>query len=72
MAFVEDKKFRYPAEEECLVRRLGSAVVVAWASLPPEAQQKLLTEANAAWDREYHVPRLPDRLSALVRRQRSM
>jgi hypothetical protein len=72
MAFVDDKKFKYPAEEECLVRRLGSAVVVSWASLPPEAQEKLLAEAKMAWDREFHVPRLPDRLSALVKRQRPM
>jgi hypothetical protein len=71
MAFVEEKKFKYPAEEECLVRRLGSAVVVSWMSLPREAQEKLLAEAKAAWDREYNVPRLPDRLNAILTRQSS-
>lgn len=72
MAFVEDHKFKYPAEEECLVRRLGSAVIVSWAALPREAQEKLLHEAKTAWDREYHVPRLPDRLNAILMRQKSI
>jgi hypothetical protein len=68
MPFVEEKKFRYPAEEECLVRRLGSAVIVLWSRLPGEAQDKILAEAKAAWDREYHVPRLNERLSAILKR----
>jgi hypothetical protein len=34
MPFVEDKQFRYPAEDECLVRRLGSGVIAAWPYLP--------------------------------------
>jgi hypothetical protein len=68
MPFVEAKKFRYPAEEECLVRRLGSAVIVSWVLLPREMQEKILSEAKAAWDREYNVPRLPERLNTLLRR----
>ena len=48
MAFVEDKLFRYPAEEECLVRRLGSAVITAWPHLPREVQQKIFDEAKIA------------------------
>ena len=28
MAFVQEHVFKYPAEEECLVRRLGSGVIV--------------------------------------------
>ena len=70
MAFVEDKQFRYPAEEECLVRRLGSAVITAWPHLPREVQEKIFAEAKIAWDREYHVPRLPERLAAIVKRGR--
>jgi hypothetical protein len=68
MAFVEERKFKYPAEDECLVRRLGSAVIMSWASLPREVQDKILTEARTVWDREFHVARLPDRLNAIVRR----
>jgi hypothetical protein len=68
MAFVEDKKFRYPAEEECLVRRLGSAVIVSWSKLPHEARDKIIAEAKVAWDREYNIPRLPERLAAILRR----
>ena len=33
-----------------------------------ELQEKLLSEAKVAWDREYNVPRLPERLSTLLRR----
>ncbi len=38
MAFAEEKVFKYPAEEECLVRRLGSGVIAAWPHLPREVQ----------------------------------
>ena len=46
MAFVEEKQFRYPAEEECLVRRLGSAVITAWPHLPRDVQEKIFDEAK--------------------------
>ena len=68
MAFVEEHRFRYPAEEECLVRRLGSGVIAAWNSLPEDARNRVLEEARLAWDREFHVSRLPDRLDAIIRR----
>ncbi len=68
MAFVEERKFKYPAEDECLVRRLGSAVILIWAALPRDMQEKILAEAKTAWDREFHVPRLTDRLNSIVRR----
>ena len=68
MAFVEEKKFKYPAEEECLVRRLGSAVVASWSKLPPDAQEKIFAEAKQAWDREYNVPRLTERMAQLLKR----
>ena len=62
-------KLKYPAEQECLVRRLGSAVIVSWHELPREAQEKIYTEAKAAWDREFNVPRLEERLSAILQRR---
>lgn len=68
MAVVEARSFRYPAEEECLVRRLGSGVIAAWNSLPEDARNRVLEEARLAWDREFHVSRLPDRLEAIIRR----
>jgi hypothetical protein len=61
--------FKYPAEDECLIRRLGSAVIASWGTLPEPVRDRILAEAKAAWDREYHVPRLNDRLEALVRRR---
>jgi hypothetical protein len=71
MASVEDRVFKYPAEDECLVRRLGSGVIAAWAALPEEARDRILAEARAAWDREFHVPRLNDRLEAIIRRRQA-
>lgn len=61
--------FKYPAEEECLVRRLGSAVIAAWPVLPEAVREKLLAEAENAWDREFHVANLGDRLEAIARRR---
>jgi hypothetical protein len=68
MAFVEERIFKYPAEDECLVRRLGSAVIAIWPALPEDIRHKLMAEARTAWDREYHVPRLHDRLESIMRR----
>ena len=70
MAIVQEKKLKYPAEDECVVRRLGSAVVVSWSKLPEEAQNMILAEAKTAWDREFHVPRLPERLGAMLKRSK--
>jgi hypothetical protein len=69
MAIVEAKQFRYPAEDECLVRRLGSGVIAAWPHLPEEARQRILDEAKAAWDREHSVSKLPSKLDAIIRRR---
>jgi hypothetical protein len=69
MAFAEPKIFKYPAEDECLVRRLGSAVIASWAGLPDDVRTKLLAEARIAWDREFHVSHLPDKLEAILKRR---
>ncbi len=62
--------FKYPSEDECLVRRLGAAVIASWAGLPENVREKLMSEARAAWDREYYVSHLNDRLDQVVRRRR--
>lgn len=69
MAFAEDKTFKYPAEDECLVRRLGSGVIAAWPQLPREAQEAIFAEAKIAWDREHFVSKLPDKMTAIIRRR---
>jgi hypothetical protein len=71
MAFVEEKQFKYPAEDECLVRRMGSGVIAAWPHLPPEVREKILAEAKMAWDREHFVTKLGDKLAAIIRRRHS-
>jgi hypothetical protein len=67
--FLDQKMFKYPSEDECLVRRLGAGVIAAWATLPENVQDKILAEARTAWDREYHVSHLGDKLEALIRRR---
>jgi hypothetical protein len=60
--------FKYPSEDECLVRRLGSAVLASWTTLSPELQERILAEAVNAWDREYGVAQLPQKLASFVKR----
>jgi hypothetical protein len=62
------RRFKYPAEDECLVRRLGSGVLSIWAQVPPDLRVKILEEADLAWDREYGIPNLPQKLDAFVKR----
>ena len=71
MPFVEDKTFKYPAEDECLVRRLGAGVIAAWPHLPEEARDRILAEAKTAWDREHFVSKLPAKLDGIIRRRHS-
>ena len=71
MAAVENKEFKYPAEDECLVRRLGSAVIATWPHLPRDVQEKIFAEAKIVWDREYLVSKLPAKLDAIIRRRHS-
>lgn len=65
------KRFKYPSEDECMVRRLGSAVLSVWEHLAPDVQQNILIEANLAWDREYGIVKLPEKLDAFVKRHPS-
>ncbi len=68
MTILEDKPFKYPAEDECLVRRLGAGVIAAWPHIPPEARERILNEARTAWDREHFVSKLPAKLEAIIKR----
>jgi hypothetical protein len=68
--FNEAKVYKYPSEDETFVRRIGSAALTLWSSLPPEVQEKILAEANLVWDREYNVPGLHAKLEAFVKRRR--
>ena len=62
------RQFKYPSEDETYVRRLGSALLTVWGSLPPETQQKILSEAVTVWDREYNVGKLSAKLETFVKR----
>jgi hypothetical protein len=71
MAFAEEKQFKYPSEDECLVRRLGSGVIAAWPNLPREVQEVIFAQARIAWDREHTVSKLPDKMTAIIKRRHS-
>ena len=61
-------RFKYPAEDEHLVRRLGSALLACWGTLSPDQRDRILAEALTVWDREYHVPALEKKLEVFLRR----
>ena len=69
MAIMEEKVFKYPAEDECLVRRLGAGVIAAWPNLPRDVQDIIFEQAKIVWDREFHVSKLPEKMSAIIRRR---
>jgi hypothetical protein len=69
MPFVEERQFRYSAEDECLVRRLGAGVIAAWPHLPEEVRERSFNEAKIAWDREHFVSKLPQKLESLLKRR---
>ncbi len=62
------KGFKYPSEDEPFVRRLGSALLANWSALPPELRAKILADAVTAWDREYNIPALAQKLEIFVKR----
>jgi hypothetical protein len=66
--FPAKKVFKYPSEEECYVRRLGSALLANWNMLSPEQREKITADAISAWDREYGVSQLPQKLDAFVKK----
>jgi hypothetical protein len=66
--FPERRTFKYPSEDETFVRRLGSAVLAHWSSLPADARANILAEAANVWDREYNIPQLAAKLEAYVKR----
>lgn len=68
MAIESRKVFKYPSEEECYVRRLGSAVMSVWSGLPDDVKAKILSEAAIVWDREYNIAQLPQKLETFIKR----
>ena len=65
------KVFKYPSEDECLVRRFGSAVLRMWPAIPDDLRARILAEAATVWDREYNVAQLPQKLDTFVKRHPS-
>jgi hypothetical protein len=65
---VTRKVFKYPSEDETFVRRFGSGVLACWSSLEPEIRERILAEAATAWDREYNVSKLTQKLEEFAKR----
>jgi hypothetical protein len=62
------KLFKYPSEDETFVRRIGAGALACWAAIPSEIRDRILAEAAMAWDREYNVGKLPQKLDEFVKR----
>jgi hypothetical protein len=71
MTDITKTPLKYPSEDEYLVRRLGSAVLVMWDGLEPATRAQIQAEAALVWDREYGVPQLDQKLGAFIRKFRS-
>jgi hypothetical protein len=65
------RTFKYPSEDETIVRRIGSGVLACWSTLAPDIRERILTEAATAWDREYNVSKLAQKLEEFVKRHPS-
>jgi hypothetical protein len=62
---------KYPSEEECFVRRFGSALLACWDDLPEDLREKILAEAESVWDRELDIPHIGRKLDCLIKRYRA-
>lgn len=63
--------YKYPSEDEPYIRRLGSAVLIHWSAIPEEVRMKILAEASAVWDREFHIPQIARKLEAFIKRHQT-
>lgn len=59
---------KYPSEDECYVRRFGSALLLHWDELPEDVRGKILADAALVWDREYGIPHIARKLDAFIKR----
>jgi hypothetical protein len=58
---------KYPSEDECYVRRFGSALLLHWDELPEDLRNKILVDAASVWDRELDIPHIARKLDAFVK-----
>ena len=50
------------------MRRIGAGALACWSAIAPEVRERILAEAALAWDREYNVGKLPQKLDEFVKR----
>ena len=60
--------YKYPSEDEPFIRRLGSALLIHWSEIPEDVRAKIVAEAAAVWDREFHIPQIARKLEAFIKR----
>lgn len=65
MASVKFQILDCPNDEEHIIRRLGTAVVLQWSSLPKEVQGRLLQQAVFVHDR-YQTVQLQEQISMFI------
>jgi hypothetical protein len=66
MPDIQGQMLDHMAEEDKLIRRLGSAVVLQWAHLPEAAQNRILRQAWTVFDAEPVRLQLKQELEAFV------
>jgi hypothetical protein len=59
---------KYPSEDECYIRRFGSALLLHWSELSEDLRNKILADAACAWDREMDIPHIARKLDIFIRR----
>lgn len=66
MSDIKGEMFKHTADEEKLIRRLGSAVVLQWMHLPAAVQQRILRQAWTVFDAEPIPIQLKQELETFV------
>lgn len=70
MTHVRPAHIDYTEDEEHILRRLGGAVIVQFANLPPNIQQLLVEQATFMHDRHQTV-QLKEQIEALIEKKAS-
>lgn len=65
MVAVKSRILDYKEEDEHILRRLGTAVVVQWDSLPPAVQQLIRSQAVFMHDR-YQTVQLNEQIGLFI------
>ena len=66
MPAIRGQLITHAYDEEKLIRRLGRAVALQWAHIPPPTQERILQQAWTVFDPEPTTNQLKEELEAFV------